>query len=204
MDQEFVTGGLSTRQPFVILWARESAQMPKVDVFIDGDNLSIECQKLYYARPDYKTLARLIATRCNHTLGSIRYYDSPSSNPATQPRQQRFWEQLKAKHIEVKLGRIESNYDGTHRQKECDVMLACDMIYGAFTKQYDRAVLVSGDTDYAYAIEMIVSLGVEVGWVYLPSQEHSDRLKQLIPVGHRLLLDEKTFRTVRQQTTARW
>ncbi len=173
--------------------------MAKVEVFIDGDNISIECQQVYGARLDYKALARLIASRFHHTLGRVIYYDSPTSNRMIQPGQQRFWEQLRGKHIHVKLGRTESNYDGSHRQKECDVMLACDMVHGAFTRQYDRAVLVSGDTDYAYAIEMIHQQGLEVGWVYLPSQEHTDRLMQLIPEDRRILLDEKTFRTVRQQ-----
>jgi uncharacterized LabA/DUF88 family protein len=205
VDQEFVTGGLSNGQPSVILGALWGVchLMAKVDVFIDGDNISIECQKLYGARPDYKTLARLVASRFHHTLGTVRYYDSPTRNPIVQPRQQRFWEELRQKHIEVKLGRTEPNYDGTHRQKECDVMVACDMLYGAFTTEYDLAVLVSGDTDYAYALEMVTRQGREVGWVYLPSQEHVDRIKQVVQVERRLLLDEKTFRTVMLRPPAR-
>ena len=79
-------------------------------------------------------------------------------------------------------------------------MLATDLLWDGFNHRYDRAVLVSGDTDYAYAIEKIQDeLGLEVGWVCLPSQIHADRLRQVIPEDRRILLDHKTFRTVRQQ-----
>jgi len=192
-------GGLSHDSPSL----RLAATVPKVHVYIDGDNFTIGCRDIYYSKPDYKALVRLIARECKATLGTVRYYDSTSSNPATQPRQQSFWEELKGKHIEVCLGRTESNYDGTFRQKECDVMLACDMLYDALTKQCDVLALVSGDTDFGHAIELVHKAGAQVWWIYLPSQSHLHRLLQLIPDEHRILVDDKRFRTIRQQQTYR-
>ena len=172
--------------------------MPKVALFIDGESFSIECRRSHSATPDYRALARLVARRWNHTLGPIYYYDSPSGNPATQARQRRFWQAQEAKGITMKFGRTESNGDGSYRQKEVDVMIACDMLAGAFNRSFERAALVSGDTDFAYAIECATQLGLEVGWVYLPSQAHLDRLKQLVPADRQLLIDGKTFRTIGQ------
>jgi uncharacterized LabA/DUF88 family protein len=173
--------------------------MPKVAVFIDGESFSIQCRRAHSATPDYQALARLIARRWNHSLGPIYYYGSQSTNPSVQARQERYWQAQEDKGITVKLGRMEPNADGGYRQKEVDVMIACDLLTGAFHKSFDRAALVSGDTDFAYAIECATQQGLEVGWVYLPAQAHLDRLKRLFPPDRQLLIDSKTFRTIVQQ-----
>jgi uncharacterized LabA/DUF88 family protein len=171
--------------------------MASVAIFIDGESFSIASRSLYGATPDYRALALLIARRWRHTLGPIYYYDSPSSNASTAPRQQRFWRVQEDRGITMKLGRLEHNGDGSYRQKEVDVMIACDMLSVAFTKSFERVALVSSDTDYAYAIECAMRLGLEVGWVYLRSQAHIDRLKLLIPTDCQLLIDDRTFRALR-------
>lgn len=178
--------------------------MPKVALFIDGESFSLECRRSFSATPDYRALARLVARRWNHTLGPIYYYDSPSPNPAAQDRQRRFWQAQEDSGITLKFGRTEPNADGSHRQKEVDVMIACDLLTGAFNKSFDRAALVSGDTDFAYAIERATELGLEMGWVYLPSQSHLDRLKQLFPADRQLLIDDKTFRTIGRQAPLKY
>lgn len=172
--------------------------MPKVAVFIDGASFSIACRRAHSGLPDYGALGRLIARRWNHTLGPIFYYDSLSSHPSSQARQRKFWQVQRERGITLKLGRTEPNHDGSFRQKEVDVMIACDLLTGAFEKSFDRAALVSGDTDFAYAIECAGKLGVEVGWVYLPIQEHLDRLKNVVPAEWRVLIDAKTFRLINQ------
>jgi hypothetical protein len=97
----------------------------------------------------------------------------------------------------MKLGRLERNGDGSYRQKEVDVMIACDMLSVAYTKAYERVALVSGDSDYAYAIECATNLGLEVGWVFLRSQAHVERLQALVPPERRLMIDDKMFRALR-------
>src|SRR5205814_640602 len=141
----------------------------------------------------------MIAKKVGLELGQTFFYDSPSPTPEVQRGKQRFWENLKATPgVVLRIGRTESNFDGTHREKECDVMLAVDMVVRAFGKKYDRAMLVSADTDQAHAVKAVLQLGLEVGWAYLPTQQHIDHLKQLIIPAHRIELSEKILRPVRQ------
>ena len=171
--------------------------MPRIAILIDGGSVSIAARKLYGATPDYKALAVRVASHWKHALGPIYYYDSPSSNPAALPAQRRFWQIQETSGVTMKLGRLEHNGDGSYRQKEVDVMIACDMLSAAFTKAYERVALVSGDSDYAYAIECATRLGLEVGWVYLRTQAHVERLKLLIPPERQLMIDDKMFRSLR-------
>jgi uncharacterized LabA/DUF88 family protein len=178
--------------------------MPKVAVFIDGESFSIACRRTHGAQPDYSALARLIARRWNHTLGPVYYYAGLSPKPAVRERQERFWKAQEEKGITLKFGRLQANADGSVRQKEVDVMIACDILSAAFTRSCDRAALVSGDTDFAYAIECANQQGLQVGWVYLPPWTHHDRLKNLVPAERQLLIDSKTFRLIRQNAPVRY
>lgn len=47
-------------------------------------------------------------------------------------------------------------------QKEVDVALATRLLSGAYTDQYDTAIVVSGDRDFIPAIEEVQSLGKKV------------------------------------------
>lgn len=88
---------------------------------------------------------------------------------------------------------------GGHVEKETDIMIAVDMVMRAFEKKYDQAILVSADTDLAYAVEVIQGLGMPVAWAHFPTQEHVDRFLQIIPKEKRILLEEKHLRTMKVQ-----
>lgn len=178
--------------------------MPTVALFIDGESFSIQCRRAYSAAPDYLALARLVARRWHHTLGPIYYYASPAAHAAAAARQQRFWAAQEAKGITLRFGRRAPNPDGGYRQKEVDVMIACDLLAAAYERSCDRAALVSGDTDFAYAIERAAGQGLDVGWVHLPSQQHLERLRDVVPPHLQLVIDAKTFRTIGQQPPVRY
>ena len=78
-------------------------------------------------------------------------------------------------------------------------MLAVDMVVRTFQRKYDRALLVSGDTDQAHAVQAVHDQKLEVGWAYLPTQQQIDHLRQLIPAERQIELTEKMLRPVRQQ-----
>jgi len=179
--------------------------MARADFFIDGQNFGIACRQLLGSYVDVKGFARMAAKKFGMELGTTFFYDSPSLTPTVQRGQQRFWDALqKTPGVTLRLGRREPNYDGTHREKDCDVMLAVDMVARAYEKKYERAILVGADTDHAYAITVVQQLGLEVGWAYLSTQNHIDRLRQLIPTDMRLELTEKILRPVRQQAISAW
>ena len=59
-------------------------------------------------------------------------------------------------------------------EKGVDIMLATDLLYYAWQDYYDMAVLVSGDGDFAYAIQTLKNLGKYVQVVTFESNQSPD------------------------------
>ena len=64
--------------------------------------------------------------------------------------------------------------DGQVVEKGVDIMLATDLLYYAWQDYYDMAVLVSGDGDFAYAIQTLKNLGKYVQVVTFESNQSPD------------------------------
>lgn len=62
----------------------------------------------------------------------------------------------------VRLGDVTGKKIKKKRQKRVDVQLAVDMLTHAFHKNYDSAMLIAGDLDFAPAVEEVVRLGRHV------------------------------------------
>jgi len=56
----------------------------------------------------------------------------------------------------------ESFDEVTHRQKEVDVALACELLTHGFRNNYDVGILVSGDRDFVPAIQHVQAFGKRV------------------------------------------
>lgn len=56
------------------------------------------------------------------------------------------------------------------KEKGVDVHLAVDMVRDAFLHQYDEAVIMSGDADLSYAVEVVRKLGTPVYAIFLPNR----------------------------------
>jgi uncharacterized LabA/DUF88 family protein len=61
-------------------------------------------------------------------------------------------------------------------EKGIDIMLATDLLYFAWNDFYDTAVLVSGDSDFAYALQAIKNMGKHVEVAYFESGVSKDLL----------------------------
>ena len=61
-------------------------------------------------------------------------------------------------------------------EKGIDIMLATDLLYFAWNDFYDIAVLVSGDSDFAYALQAIKNMGKHVEVAYFESGVSKDLL----------------------------
>ena len=59
-------------------------------------------------------------------------------------------------------------------EKGVDIMLATDLLYYAWQDFYDRAVLVSGDGDYVYALQTVKHMGKYVEVVAFESNQSPD------------------------------
>lgn len=166
---------------------------PKLTIFCDGSNFlpSLREAGISYT-VDIPKLARVLARRPpGYILNKLRYYTSPSPRP--NPNQQRFFDEIRqSSATELILGRHEAR-GGYHVEKETDVNLSVEMVVGAYERQYDVAMLISGDTDYVRAIQAVKRTGRRVIWCHFHGQAHSDELRQVC--DEQFQMDEQFLRT---------
>ncbi len=153
--------------------------MDRVIVFIDGSNLYHGLKAtLGHARLDF---SRFSAELCGikRRLVHTYYYNVPvrqADDPTRYAGQQRFFAQLRmVAHLSIELGRLVDrdrdekcpkcghDYKVKYQtEKGVDVKVAVDMLAMAFDNQYDTAVLVSNDGDFAPAVAEVRRLHKQV------------------------------------------
>jgi uncharacterized LabA/DUF88 family protein len=150
----------------------------RVAIFIDGSNL-------YHAlRSNLGRVDLNFAEFVNKLCGTRRlfrtyYYNvlqDPTQRPDAYREQQEFFDILrKTPYLEVRLGSTKMA-QGIPVEKGIDIMLATDLLYFAWNDFYDTAVLVSGDSDFAYALQAVKNMGNYVEVAYFESGASKDLL----------------------------
>lgn len=136
---------------------------------------------------NYLTLSDELSAR-DDRLRTYYYTCMPfQSNPPTSEESQRyskvdnFIHQLRGlPRFEVKLGRLQRITNGTQikfTQKGVDMMLGVDLVKMSMGKQIDRAVVITADSDFVYAVQAVKDAGVLTTLYY----------SQLLPVNQSLL-----------------
>ena len=143
----------------------------RVAIFIDGSNLyhSLEenCGRFDV---DFRAFAQKLAGDRN--LLRVYYYNvlrDPNRNPQAYQDQQKFLTALdNTPYLEVRLGRSKMRGD-VAVEKGVDIMVATDLLRLAWDDRYDVAILVSGDGDFAYAVQAAKDMGKQVIVAAFPS-----------------------------------
>ena len=139
----------------------------KVNVYIDGSNLYHTLRSVIH-RIDVdfgKFAAKLVGQR---RLVRVYYYNAPvdqTKDAELYKSQQKFFQALRTiDYFEVILGRlIYRNWPNEPPyEKGIDIKIATDMLVHGHRDNYDVAVLVTGDTDFADAIQAVKDLGHHV------------------------------------------
>ena len=170
--------------------------MDRVAIFIDGSNF-YHALKAAFARASVKfdALALALTNRApDRKLLRVHYYNAAydqSTDPEGYAKQQAFFTNLRrTPYLTLNLGRLERRAidwgdvdvdkrrkieevlgqplpEYTHVEKGVDIQLVVDMVRLAVANTYDVAILVSGDGDFAPAVESVKQLGkhVELGRV---------------------------------------
>lgn len=169
----------------------------RVMIFIDGNNLYHEL-KGHYGRADVdftKFCQKLSNAR---SLVRTYYYNAVvdrDREPERHTRQQRFFESLrKLPYFELRFGRL-VYFDWPRQspiEKGVDVALATDMLVHAFRGSYDTAILVSGDTDYAAALQAVKDRGKHVEVVLFGEEGTSQHLREI--ADRTVIIDKKFLR----------
>ena len=165
----------------------------RVAIFIDGSNLYHALHSTF-GRHDLN-----FAEFTNKLCGSRRllrtyYYNvlqDPTQRPDSYREQQEFLDILrKTPYLEVRLGSMKIA-QGVAVEKGVDIMLATDLLTFAWNDFYDVAVLVSGDSDFTYALQAVKNMGKHVEVAYFESGVSKDLLDV---ADNRHLLDKSFFR----------
>jgi|SRR3989338_9069970 len=122
----------------------------KVAVFIDAANI-IHCYRDTGWKIDYKKLKKYFEEKC--TLSGIYYYNAYFEE---NTKQQSFMEMLSRKGFILRAKKIRKiqNEDGTITLKgNCDTDIVVDAV--SCLKDYDTAVLMSGDSDFVSLVNLI-------------------------------------------------
>ncbi len=150
--------------------------MNRIAILIDGNNFYKGCQ-LNFNRTDvdFRKLGMKLCEAVSGELLRIYYYNahvSKTIDPLGFQRQQKFFDNLRATpNITLKLGHLVyhrlRNEQGFSSQffpteKGIDVQIAVDMIRLGLLKACEGIILVSGDSDYIYAVRFAKDLGSNV------------------------------------------
>jgi uncharacterized LabA/DUF88 family protein len=153
--------------------------MERVIVFIDGSNFYHGLKESFgHARADFRRFCDLVCGS-DRRLVHVHYYNvalRQADNPEQYAGQQRFFGQLRLiPYLTVHLGRLVDR----HKEETCpkcseaytveyqtekgvDVQIASHMLVNAFDNQYDTAILISQDGDFAPVVAEILRLNKQV------------------------------------------
>ena len=167
----------------------------RVIVYVDGSNLyhSLK-QTAGRADLDFSKFSQKLVG-AHRQLVRTYYYSAPvdqAKEPQRYRDQQRFFQALRRiDYYEVRLGRLV--YRGWPSippyEKGVDIRLGTDMLVHGVAHNYDVAVLVSGDTDFADAVQAVKDRGLHVE-VALFSPTGSQRLRD---VADKVVLVDQSF-----------
>jgi uncharacterized LabA/DUF88 family protein len=170
----------------------------RVMIFIDGSNL-YHSLKNYFNRTDLdlgKFTRKLIGRR---THVRTYYYNArvgQKQEPELYKQQQTFFAGVNAiPYTELRLGRlVYTNWPSVPPyEKGTDVQLATDMITHSYKNNYDVAILVAGDNDFAGAVQAVKDNGKHVEVALFGKQGTSQQLRasadMVITINPRMIKD---------------
>ena len=145
---------------------------PKSIVLIDGSNFYHKLKELkiphtfsfdYLGFVDYIAEGTEIQSRY-YCIGKIRAKQRDSKARVMMAKQQSLVTRLQKQGFIIQFGYLLKS-DERYHEKGVDVQIATNLLKGAFREQYNRAYLVSSDSDLIPAIKEARSNGREVVYI---------------------------------------
>ena len=140
----------------------------RVAVFVDGFNLyhAIKEEGQNYLKwVSLRKLSEVFAPKPSFEIVHVFYFSALATwRPEAMVRHRRYIKALKAEGVEVVLGSFKRKDRRcfsckerwqAHEEKETDVNLALYLLDGAYQNTYDRALIISADSDLTPAIRMV-------------------------------------------------
>lgn len=176
--------------------------MAKVYVFVDGFNLyhALDTNPSYHP---FKWLSLMKLSRCfirnNDTIEGVEYFTTLATwDPAKVMRHKLFIKANEIEDVKVTYGVFKRKQRKcpeckklikTFEEKQTDVNIAIRLFELAVQDRYDRAIIVSGDTDLIPAVKAVQKTfpGKKIG-VVIPIGRASEDFKLQTDFHHRMKL----------------
>jgi uncharacterized LabA/DUF88 family protein len=164
----------------------------RVAIFIDGSNLYHSLKNNFgRSNLNYSEFAAKLAG--SRWLLRTYYYNilqDQAQWPEGHREQQEFLDVLRRMpYLEVRLGTTKVS-QGVAVERGIDIMVATDILNLAWRNAYDIAILVSGDSDFAYALQAVKNMGKQIEVAYFENAVSKD-LVELADNKH--ILDRSFF-----------
>jgi len=143
----------------------------RVAAFIDGFNLyhaicDLRANHLKWL--DLRKLCKVFAPSPSFDLIQVNYFSAYATwKPDPYRRHREYIKALEADYVNVVLGKFKEKSKRCfscgatwmdHEEKETDVNIALSLLDGAYRDSYDRAVIISADSDLAPAVRLVKTL----------------------------------------------
>ena len=141
----------------------------RVAAFVDGYNLYHAIDSLcenHLKWVNIRDLCKQFAPNPHCELGEVHYFTAGATWLRDSYRRQvKYLRALQSVAVKPMLGKFKvrnascfkcGHSWSLHEEKETDVNIALHLLRGAFTDSYDRALLVSGDSDLVPAVRMVL------------------------------------------------
>ncbi|MCJ7650968.1 MAG: NYN domain-containing protein, partial [Candidatus Lokiarchaeota archaeon] len=137
-------------------------------IFIDHANLFYNIENLQI-RIDYRKFKEIL-TRDDHLVGAFMYMGIPEH---IFPKKQRFLKYLSSQGYIIQARPIKVIAEGKKMQKGLDIFIYRDIVELADEDIYDKAILVSGDSDFIEIVRKLRELEktIEI-WSFKRSLSH--------------------------------
>jgi uncharacterized LabA/DUF88 family protein len=158
-------------------------------IYVDGFNVYHALKEEYkqYLWLNYRALAAFALPK-NSIIKRIVYFSAHAMwKPKAVDRHREYIKALRSAQIEIVLGKFKKKWPRcnkchkkylSHEEKLTDVNIALQVVHDAVLDVYDRALIITADSDLIPAIDMVHTLspGKDVG-VMLPIGRNSYDLK---------------------------
>jgi uncharacterized LabA/DUF88 family protein len=171
--------------------ARNPLDAIRVAAFVDGFNLYHALRDLgseHLKWLDIRALCEHFARLPDLCLIDVFYFSAYATwRPSSYRRHREYVRALQANDVKVVMGRFKEKDRRCwrcqadwkdHEEKETDVNIALQLLLGGLRGRFDRALLVSGDSDLAPAVRLLraEAPGVDVRILTPPGRLHSMEL----------------------------
>ena len=161
--------------------------MGRTAIFVDARYLIAVTLKKKNTRVD---LVKLPKTLAKDSWEKTIFYDALSKfGTKRYSNAQKFHSRIsRLAKFEVRLGRLQYDERGRPTQKGVDMKLGIDLVQMSMKKDFDTAILITGDSDFLYAVEKAQEADVKVKLAYFPGSSINREFHQSFD-GYELLHD---------------